>query len=228
MKNFIKITLFLLFIGMLCINVPNLQAMPNPWTNCGDSFECATKVSGITFPLRLSNYQIRAMKNMIEVSYPLDEFRDVVVRKTDKYLSDDISGVYTKYPINRKMRLKNGVLLDTKGTFFKIYVMNMGAESGYYSAYCEKGMSKKEVQGVYNVIRDAEAPKLEKYSNCELGDIVGDDVKGFNYKDFWIYYHTNDFSKKQMKQFANECIKEGVYTQWDMDCCTRFKMFPVD
>ena len=228
MNKVVKIFLFTFIFGILFASIPTLQAMQNPWADCGDSFECATKVSGINFPLRLSNYQVKAMKNMIEISYPLDEYRDVIVRKTDKYLSDDVSGVYTKYPMNRKIRLKNGVLLDTRGTLTKIYVMNMGAESGYYSAYCEKGMSKKEVQGVYNLIRDAEAPKLEKYSNCELGDIVGDDVKDLSYKDFWIYYHSKDFSKKQMKQFANECLKEGVHTQWDMDCCTRYKMYPVD
>ena len=47
-------------------------------------------VAGFEFALILSNLQVRAMKDMIEVTYPLDEFRDVVVRKTTEDLYNKI------------------------------------------------------------------------------------------------------------------------------------------
>ena len=39
--------------------------------------------------------------------------------------------------------------------------MNMSASTGYYSAYCKEGMSYKEVEGIYEVIRQAEEPKFK-------------------------------------------------------------------
>lgn len=228
-----KILVSVLFLLSLCIifSTSKAQAMQNPWVDCGADFECATKVSGITFPLRLSNYWIRAMQGMIEVSYPFDEFRDVAVRKTVVSAIDDISGVYTKYPINRKIKLKNGIMVSTRGSLSKIYVMNMSADTGYYSAFCEKGMSKKEAQGVYDVIREAENPELpakiipNKYSSCELGDLVGDDVKRIKYNEYKIDYHKKDFNKKEIIKLADECLLEGVSNQREMDCCMTIKMY---
>lgn len=228
-----KIVILVLLIGFIITSaLSKSQAMPNPWVDCQDNFECATKVSGINFPLTLSNYWIRAMKNMIEISYPLDEFRNVVVRKTELENDKDISGVYTKFPINKKLKLKNGVKVDIRGTFRKIYVMNLSAETGIYSAYCKQGMSKKEVQGVYEVIKEAEEPKLpfealqNKYSFCELGDLVGKDVKRIKYQYYNVDYHTKDFTQKEVLEFAKECLLEGVVTQSEMDCCMINKMYP--
>ena len=39
-------------------------------------------------------------------------------------------------------------------------MMYFGAESGYYSARCEQGMSTKEVEDIYSVIAEVEAAKL--------------------------------------------------------------------
>jgi len=227
--------LCLLVIPFICITIKTSFAntmVANPWVECDADFECATRVSGIKFPLKLSNYWIRAMKGMIEISYPLDEFRHVSVRKTEQYQSNDISGVYTKYPKNKTLKLHNGVELQIRGKKHKIYVMNMSTNTGYYSAYCEQGMSVKEVIGVYVVIRDAEDPKFskeaisKKYSNCELGDLVGKDVKRIKHYNYNLDYHSKDFKKKEIINFANECLFKGVESQYEMDCCLTEQMYP--
>ena len=65
-----------------------------------------------------------------------------------------------------------------------------------------------------------------KYSNCELGDLVGDDVKRIKYQNFYIDYHTEDFTKLQIEDFAQKCIEDKVKDQYQMDCCIRMKMYP--
>lgn len=138
-----------------------LVGMPNPWTECNTDFKCGTKNAGFNFPLSLSNYKIRAMKGMFEISYPLDEFRTVTVRKGfDESNNGDNSGDYNKYPDNKIYTLENGVDINIRGDKNKIYVMYFMAESGVYSARCKQGMTKREVEGIYNVIREAEEPKL--------------------------------------------------------------------
>ena len=124
---------------------PKMLGMANPWTDCGTNLSQAAQIAGFTFPLKLSKYDVRAMKGMIEINYPLDETRTVCVRKTDsaKFANDtggdyngDISGVYIDYPVNEKITLQNSVPRQTRVTGDKIYVMNMAASRGYYSAYC--------------------------------------------------------------------------------------------
>lgn len=134
--------------------------MPNPWKDCLDNMECAKKVAGFEFPLTLSNYTIRAMKGMFEITYPLDEFRYVTVRKSfDETKGLDNSGDYTKYEKNGTLTLSNGVVVNTRGNGDKINVMYFAAESGVYSARCEQGMSAKEAEGVFKVIAAAESSK---------------------------------------------------------------------
>ena len=135
--------------------------MPNPWTDCNDNYSCAEKIAGFNMPLNLSNYTVRAMKGMVEVTYPLDEHRNVTVRKTiSETKNEDNSGDYTKYPENSILTLDNGVEINVRKDGDKIYVMYFGAESGYYSARCEQGMSAKEVEGIYSVIAEVEAAKI--------------------------------------------------------------------
>lgn len=141
---------------------PKLIGMANPWTDCGNNLKQASKIAGFTFPLVLSNYNVRAMKGMIEIIYPLDEFKTVCVRKTDSYEysnDGDISGVYTEYPVNKEVMLKDSIHLKIRGTEDKIYVMNMAASNGYYSAYCKEGMTLKEIEEIYDVIAEAESEK---------------------------------------------------------------------
>ena len=122
-----------------------LVGMANPWTDCGTNFNQAAQIAGFTFPLKLSNCDVRAMKNMIEINYPLD---------------GDISGVYIEYPVNEEITLQNSVPIKVRGAGDKIYVMNMAASSGYYSAYCKDGMSLQEIEGIYNIIAEAETSEL--------------------------------------------------------------------
>ena len=67
-----------------------------------------------------------------------------------------------------------------------------------------------------------------KYSNCELGDLVGDDVERIGYQKFYIDYHTEDFTKSQIEDFAQKCVNDNVKNQYEMDCCVRMKMYPED
>lgn len=123
-------------------------------------YNCASKIAGFNFPLTLSNYTVRAMKGMFEVTYPLDEFRYVTVRKSmDEKNGFDNSGDYTQYEHNDIITLKNGVKINIRGNGDKINIMYFAAESGVFSARCEEGMTSEEVEGIYKIIAEAEAPK---------------------------------------------------------------------
>ena len=169
MKNLYKLSLKIFYL-LCCVimlsactqKFQTLIGMPNLWTDCRDNLECAGKIAGFEFPLILSNLQVRAMKDMIEVTYPLDESRDVVVRKTteDLYNKIDISGDYNNYPIKDTLTLDNEVNLLVRRDNNLIYVAYLGASTGYYSINCSKGMTKKELQQVYSIIAEVEAPKI--------------------------------------------------------------------
>lgn len=137
-----------------------IVGMHNPWSECQENYSCAEKIAGFNMPLKLSNYSVRAMKDMIEVTYPLDEFRNVVVRKSiDESKGVDNSGDYNEYD-ESILTLSNGVEINLRKKDGKIIVMYFAAESGCYSARCEKGMTEKEVEDIYNVIAEVEASKL--------------------------------------------------------------------
>ncbi len=147
------------FSGCTNENIPENIGMPNPWSDCQDNLEQAAKIAGFKFPLLLSNYEVRAMKDMIEITYPLDETRYVTVRKSSTNY-DNLSGDYNKYPDNKEIMLKGCIPVKIRADKDKIYIMDMAASGGYYSARCPQGMSLKEVEGIYEVIAAAEAEKL--------------------------------------------------------------------
>ena len=161
MKKFNLIFLIILTTVLFCgCATYSMCGMPNPWIECGDNLECAAKKAGFQFPLVLSNYQVRAMSDMIEITYPLDEFRNVTVRKSLTETDNlDISGDYNKYPISDEVVLKSGVVINVRRDNTKYYVAYFAAESGVYSINCQKGMSLNELQGVFDVIEAAEASK---------------------------------------------------------------------
>ncbi len=162
MKKILYLTLAFL-ISLLCFNFSKSNAIANPWIDCGDDIYCASNKAGFNFPLRVENYSVRAMKDMIEINYPLDETRTVCVRKTatDEFSNNgDISGVYIEYPVNEDVTIQESVPIKVRGTGDKIYVMNMAASSGYYSAYCKDGMSLQEVEQIYEIIAEAETAEL--------------------------------------------------------------------
>ena len=164
---FLLLTFFILIScsGKAVEEKPMFVGMANPWTDCGTNFNQAAQIAGFTFPLKLSNCDVRAMKNMIEINYPLDEVRKVCVRKTDTENfsnNGDISGVYIEYPVNEDITIQDSVPIKVRGTGDKIYVMSMAASSGYYSAYCKDGMSLQEIEQIYETIAEAETSELYK------------------------------------------------------------------
>lgn len=78
----------------------------------------------------------------------------------------------------------------------------------------------------YEQVDKAEEVAANKYTNCELGDLLGDDVKTINYKNLIIDYHSTDFTEKQIKELASACYKDNATTQEQMSCCMSYKMYP--
>ena len=163
MKNRFKF----IFIFSLVICFSQISfAIPNPWTDCKDDISCAAQKAGFNFPLRVNNYSVRAMNDMIEIRFPLNKNKNLIVRKSQLFDGNadangikDISGVYTNYPVNKTIRLKNGVPFNVRGNGNKFYVANFAAENGYYSFYCEKGMYMKDINRLYSLLEEAEAPR---------------------------------------------------------------------
>ncbi|MBR1776500.1 hypothetical protein IJ750_05460 [bacterium] len=158
-KQFLFIIFFLGIFGYTQFN-QQIGALPNPWVDCGDSIYCGAKKAGFNLPLRVKNYSVRAMEDMLEITFPLDKKRDVSVRKTCKYTgAGDISGVYEDYPIVKTIKLNNGVIFNVKGIRNKIYIANFAAESGYYSIYCKKGMTNSDIEYIYEILAEAESKR---------------------------------------------------------------------
>ena len=175
MKKLSFLIFFVLF-GFCCNQAS--YGIPNPWIDCGDDISCGAKKAGFNLPLRVNNYSVRAMEDMIEIKFPLDKKRMVTIRKSQLYYGNngDNSGVFYNYPVNKTITLKNGILFNTKGDRKNIYVTNFAAESGYYSAFCEKGLSLKDINKLYEILAEAEAPRStndekENYSLEQLQDL---------------------------------------------------------
>lgn len=164
MKKNVKTTGFYLFCFLFCIGIAactpqektaSLQ-LPNPWTDCQDNLQKAAEIAGFSFELVLSNYQVKAMKNMIEITYPLDEKRNLTARKSDKSFNDgDLSGIYINYPIKEPVFFDHGQSAIVRRDANQVYVLFFQKGNYYYSASCIDGMSFKEAKGAYDVITTA-------------------------------------------------------------------------
>ena len=148
-------TLFLVGCGAKKANVEN------PWVDCGKNIEQASEVAGFYFPLDLSEYNVRATRGMIEFTYQLDD-KTVVIRKSkdNEGNKGDVSGDYTKYPVNKQIRLSNGVAVNVRGEEDLFYVMHLESVSGYYSASSKDGLKYNDLDEIYSEISLAEAPKV--------------------------------------------------------------------
>lgn len=153
----------LLITFMAFISVAS--AMINPWTDCGSDMNCGETKAGFSFPLKVENYTVRAMKGMFEVRFPLDDERNVIIRKTeiaegnaDENGIIDISGDYNNYPVNKTVTLANGVNFSVRGDENHYYVANFAAETGYYGIICDKGLSLDDLEHLYELLEAAEAP----------------------------------------------------------------------
>ena len=133
-------------------------AIPNPWIDCGDDISCGAKKAGFNLPLNIKNYSVRAMKDVLEIDFPLDKKRSVTLRKSQTY-DGNLSGVYENYPINKTIKTKNNIPFNIRGDKKKIYVANFSAETGYYSFYSKQGMTIKDINYFYDILEEAEAPR---------------------------------------------------------------------
>ena len=156
---------------VLCFLILNavafgVVAMPNPWIDCGNDIRCGAEKAGFNFPLKVNDYTVRAMENMIEIRFSWDEKRHVIVRKSvipegepDENGIIDISGDYNHYPVNQTVTLENGVKFNVRGEENNYHVANFAAETGYYSIICTEGLHIKDIEHFYQLLENAEAPR---------------------------------------------------------------------
>lgn len=155
MKKLLFSTVAILVFGY---TIQQTSAIPNPWIDCDDDISCAAKKAGFNLPIGVNIYSARAMDGMLELNFPLDKKRDVTLRKSQTY-DVNLSGVYENYPVNKTITLKNGVTFNVRGDKKKFYVANFAAETGYYSMYSKQGMNLKNINYLYNLLEQAEAPR---------------------------------------------------------------------
>ncbi len=146
------------FAGILC---QKSFAMPNPWIDCGDDISCGAGKAGFNMPLRVNKYNVRAMHDMLEITFPLDKKRTVALRKSTGYYGEETSGVYVDYPFMRTIKLNSGTVLNVRGDKKRYYVATFAADSGYYSLYCEKGMNLDDINYLYGLIAEADGERRD-------------------------------------------------------------------
>ena len=129
--------------------------MPNPWVDCSNLNQ-AEKIAGFDFHLKLHDNIIRAMKNMIEIVYQIDNSRKIVIRKSLETTNKDISGVYDKYSVNKTIRLSNENEITIRGEKDKIFVANIISSDKVFSVFCKQGISPKELKKIYKLIAESE------------------------------------------------------------------------
>lgn len=163
-----KLLFSVIFTAVSLFCVGRVSAIPNPWIDCGGDISCGAKKAGFDFPIKVKNPDVRAMDGLMEITFPLDKKRKVIVRKSlmyGEFISEDglqdISGDYNTYPVNKTIKIKDGVLFNVRGDKNKFKVASFAAESGYYSFSCEKGMKTGDLKYLYKLVEKAEAPLPE-------------------------------------------------------------------
>lgn len=166
-ENFMQKILFSTLISIFLIfgfTVQKTNALPNPWVNCGSDYSCAVQKAGFIFSLNVKNYSVRAMKDMIEIRFPLDAKRNVTARKSQRFEGrkvgigiNDISGDYSTYPVNKIIELDNGALFFVRGNKKKFFVANFEDETGFYSFTCNSGLKVKDIKYLYKLIMESKA-----------------------------------------------------------------------
>lgn len=152
-------------VALFCIGINRASAIPNPWIDCGGDISCGAKKAGFDLPVKVKNPNVRAMDGLLEITFPIDKKREVTVRKTlmyGQFISEDglqdISGDYNTYPVNKTIKIKDGVLFNVRGEKNRFNVASFASESGYYSFSCEKGLKTGDIKRLYKLIEKAEAP----------------------------------------------------------------------
>ena len=148
-------SLFVIFTTA-CTN-SSYVGMPNPWIDCGQDLMCAKDKAGFIFPVELSNCNIRAMEDMIEIKYPYNN-KNITIRKSKKYDGrGDISGDYNNYPANSEISINN-TKFNVRGDndSDKIYVINFSSKKSHYAIMSDKGLNLDEIWSIYVIIKKAE------------------------------------------------------------------------
>lgn len=151
---------------MVALNAYSAQSMINPWVDCGSDMSCGAQKAGFNFPLQVKEYTVRAMEGMLELRFPLNDGRKVIIRKAQTFDGKadengiiDISGDYNQYPVNKTVTLDNGVKFSVRGEEDKYKVVNFAAETGYYSIICNEGLNSADIEYFYELLSEAEASK---------------------------------------------------------------------
>ena len=157
---------FIVCFLMVALNAYSAQSMINPWVDCGSDMSCGAQKAGFNFPLNVENYTVRAMEGMLELRFPLNDGRKVIIRKAQTFDGKadengiiDISGDYNQYPVNKTVTLDNGVKFSVRGEEDKYKVVNFAAETGYYSIICNEGLNSADIEYFYELLSEAEASK---------------------------------------------------------------------
>ena len=123
----------------------NSTQLANPFITC-DTLEEAEEIAGFTMsvPDSLADFDqnmIQAVdKSMIQIFYGND--RQILVRKGTG--TDDISGVYTEYSVNKSFDVSGStVTLKGDGDIINLAVWTRDGYS--YSVYAESGLSESEM-----------------------------------------------------------------------------------
>ena len=164
-----KKTIYIVCFLTVFLSTISAQSMINPWVDCGSDMSCGAQKAGFNFPLNVENYTVRAMEGMLELRFPLNDGRKVIIRKAQTFDGKadengiiDISGDYNQYPVNKTVTLDNGVKFSVRGEEDKYKVVNFAAETGYYSIICNEGLKKADIEYFYELLSEAEAPKYDE------------------------------------------------------------------
>ncbi len=164
-----KKAVFIVCFIIVALSTYSAQSMINPWIDCENDINCGIKKAGFNLPLKVENYTVRAMEGMLELRFSLKDGRKVIVRKAQTYDGNadengiiDISGDYNNYPINKTVTLNNGVKFSVRGDKDKYKVVNFAAETGYYAIMCDEGLDEEDIDYLYNILSEAEAPKYNE------------------------------------------------------------------
>jgi hypothetical protein len=157
---------FIVCFLMVALNAYSAQSMINPWVDCGSDMSCGAQKAGFNFPLQVKEYTVRAMEGMLELRFPLNDGRKVIIRKAQTFDGKadengiiDLSGDYNQYPVNKTVTLDNGVKFSVRGEEDKYKVVNFAAETGYYSIICNEGLNSADIEYFYELLSEAEASK---------------------------------------------------------------------
>lgn len=133
--------------------------LEEPWVYCGDDMAEAVKIAGFNLSMPpLSNFTVAVIPGeMIEVTYPRDEFDKIVVRKSPGEPEEgDISGDDNEYPETGVITV-NGADVSVRRDGDTIYVAAFTAADGVYCVSCAAGMTEKEVTQTLAELMEANA-----------------------------------------------------------------------